>query len=112
MKKHTLVALKQYTTWGGLLLTSIGIGITIYTTGSIFGNTTAVIGVITTVVGNIVSQKLEQYSDIETQKITTEMEDMKARVEFAEESADELLNHPAMKESRSEWEDKHQDDFK
>ena len=99
MTKQGLTRLKVVTTWGGVIVTAIGVGMSIAANGSIKGNVIAAFGILITVIGNLVTHAFDKHAQ-------ADQEELEARLSDAEE----YMNDPAIKDLMMNYACDHQDD--
>lgn len=99
MTKYNLSRIKAVTTWGGVIVTAIGVGISISADGSMKGNIIASVGICFTIAGNLVAHTLDRHAQ-------AEQEELEARLSYAEERIDD----PAIEEVMMNYAIEHQDD--
>jgi hypothetical protein len=106
MTKDTLQKIKLLTTWGGVLVTSFGVALTIRTDGSVKGNITAIVGICITAVGHLVAHSIDRKTQSERKRDEELIEELQDRISGAEALAED----PAIKEIMDRYADEHQDD--
>ncbi len=99
MTKLNLSRIKAVTTWGGVIVTAIGVGISISTSGSMKGNIIASVGICFTIIGNFVTHTLDKHAQ-------AKQEELEARLSYAEE----FMDNPAIEEVMMNYGIEHQDD--
>jgi len=106
MTKATLQRIKVLTTWGGVLVTSVGVVTTIHTNGSVKGSITALVGICITAIGHLVGHAIDRKTQAERKRDQELIEELQERVSSAEALADD----PAIKDVMNQYAVEHQDD--
>lgn len=110
MTKQHLRKLKLLATWSGVLVTFVGIVISILQGGSWLGNGLALFGLAVTCVGQLASDRLDRQQEAEVVAGKKRIEELVYRVEDAEERLSDPDLQRVVRMEASRYAEEHQDD--
>jgi hypothetical protein len=110
MTKQHLRKLKLFATWSGVLVTFVGIVVSILQGGSWVGNGLALFGVAVTCAGQLASGRLDRQQETEVVAGKERIEELVYRVEDGEERLSDPDLQRVVRAEASRYADEHQDD--
>lgn len=110
MTNQGLRKLKLFATWSGILVTLVGIVVSIIEGGSWFGNGLALFGVAVTCVGQLASDRLDRRQEAEAVADKGRIDELVYRVEDAEGRLSDPDLERVVRMEASLYAEEHQDD--